>query len=263
MPTFNDIAAVEAVAVGPIVAVGLHAAHRVRPEVAALLAVSEEDRLREEDPYTELWAAVGDVSVVARRSRFEVDLNRVRERAVYLGPEHAWGLDVWRRPPSPRRVAHSLALYDAFYAGMRTLLDDVAARCGRFVVLDIHTYNHRRAGPDAPVDDPLANPELNVGTVGVERNVWLPLLDRFVDVMRSSQVAGRPLDVRENVRFKGGCFMRWVNAAYPGVGCALTLEWKKTFMDEWTGRCEPSHVSDIAEALARVVPELGGAVRRM
>ena len=32
----------------------------------------------------------------ARRSRFEVDLNRPREEAVYRVPEDCWGLDVWR-----------------------------------------------------------------------------------------------------------------------------------------------------------------------
>ena len=238
---FSEVALIEAADAGPIVAVALHAGHRVRAEVAALLAVSEDERLREEDPYAELWARAGDVSVVARRSRFEVDLNRVRERAVYLEPAHAWGLAVWKEAPGHELVEHSLALYDAFYAGMRALLDGVAVRHGRFVVLDIHTYNHRRAGRHAPADDPLATPELNVGTAGVERRSWARVLDGFVAVMQRATVDGRLLDVREDVRFKGGCFMRWVNATYPGVGCALALEWKKTFMDEWTGRAEPHH----------------------
>jgi len=257
---FGQIAAVDVIATGPVVTVALHAAHEVRPEVAALLAVSDRDRLREEDPYAECWAGVGDVGIVALRSRFEVDLNRRRERAVYFGPEHAWGLEVWRREPPREIIERSLALHDAFYAGMRTLLDDVARRCGRFVVLDLHAYNHRRGGPDAAAGDPLANPELNVGTAGVDRDVFAALLERFVAVMRRSEVAGGLLDVRENVRFKGGHFVRWVNATYPGVGCALALEWKKTFMDEWTGRADPVRVERITEVLRDAVSALRDVV---
>ncbi len=37
---------------GPIVATAIHNGHDVRPEVRELLAISEEDRLREEDPFT-------------------------------------------------------------------------------------------------------------------------------------------------------------------------------------------------------------------
>ena len=42
----------------PVIATAVHAGHEVRPEVAALLAVSEEDRLREEDPFTDRWTEI-------------------------------------------------------------------------------------------------------------------------------------------------------------------------------------------------------------
>jgi hypothetical protein len=45
---------------------------------------------------------------------FEVDLNRPRETAVYVRPEQAWGLQVWRTPPPAELVQRSLAEYDAF-----------------------------------------------------------------------------------------------------------------------------------------------------
>jgi N-formylglutamate deformylase len=257
---FGDIAGVDGLGLGPIVAVALHAGHRVRPELAVRLAASDADRLREEDPYTEIWAGAADVTVVARRSRFEVDLNRTRERAVYREPGDTWGLTVWRSDPTAEMIARSLELYDAFYAGMRALLDCIVERYGRFVVLDVHSYNHRRAGCSAAYADPLGNPELNVGTAGLDPVAWGPVRDRFVDMMQSQAVGGRALDVRENVRFKGGCFMRWVNATYGGVGCALALEWKKTFMDEWTGRADPRRVYDVAHAFARTVPELRTAL---
>src|SRR5919106_606587 len=101
---------------GPVVAVAVHDGHDVRPEVAVLLALDESQRLREEDPHTGEWTRIAPTRVIATRSRFEVDLNRPRDKAVYLRPEDAWGLQVWKEAPSAAMLARSLAEYDAFYA---------------------------------------------------------------------------------------------------------------------------------------------------
>ena len=131
---------------GSVVAVALHDGHDVRSEVAALLALSEADRWREEDPFTANWTAVGDTRIVGKRSRFEFDLNRPREKAVYLKTEDAWGLHVWHSVPSPEIIARSLAEYDAFYATVGRVFADLERRFGRFVVYELHTYNHRPVG---------------------------------------------------------------------------------------------------------------------
>ena len=75
---------------GRLVAVALHDGHDIRAEVAPLLAVSESDRTREEDPFTAMWTTVADTQIVVKRSRFEFDLNRPREQAVYLSLEDSW-----------------------------------------------------------------------------------------------------------------------------------------------------------------------------
>ena len=69
-------------------------------------------------------------------------------------------------------------------------------------------------------------------------------------------MAGRRLDVRENVRFRGGYFSRWVHEQYPGRGCALAIEFKKTFMDEWTGVVDDDHVAQLGDALRDTLPTL-------
>ena len=92
--TFSD-------APGPVIATAIHAGHDLRPEIASRIAVDDATRLREEDPFTDRLTAVGGSTVVVHRSRFEVDLNRPREDAVYRLPEDAWGLDLWREQPSP------------------------------------------------------------------------------------------------------------------------------------------------------------------
>lgn len=220
---------------GPIITTAIHAGHDLRPEVAEIAALADEVRTREEDPHTDAWLGFGDTRISVNRSRFEVDLNRPRESAVYIEPADAWGLDVWKTPPSAELVDASLAIYDNFYATLGEICDRAAAEYGKFVVMDIHSYNHRRGGPSAPVDDPEANPELNLGTGTLDESMWRSVADAFVEATSSHPFDGGTLDVRENVRFRGGHMSRWINERYAGNGCALAIEVKKFYMDEWTG----------------------------
>lgn len=229
---------------GPVVAVALHAGHLVRPELAEHLALSEAERLREEDPATAEMVPERLALLEAARSRFEVDLNRPRFRAVYQGPGDAWGLRLYRHelPDDVDRV--SRAAYDTFYAHAFDWLSRVAERHGRFVVLDVHSYNHRRdgeSGTPAPVAE---NPEVNLGTGRMELPLFAPVAEAF----RSSMVE-QGFDCREDVKFRGGHFAHWVTETFPGVGTALAIEFKKTYMDEWSGRVDAAHVGRIREAL--------------
>jgi N-formylglutamate amidohydrolase len=242
-----------------LVATAVHAGHDLRPEIAVRIALSDADRRREEDPYTERIAAAAATTFVSRRSRFEVDLNRPRERAVYAGPDAAWGLDVWAGPLPADVVERSLQEYDEFYAALAVHLDE-RARHHRFVVLDVHSYNHRR-GPDRTPDDPARNPEVNIGTGSLDRSRWGEVVDRFMAALARIEVAGHRLDVRENVRFRGGHLADWVNDRYPQTGCAIAIEFKKTFMDEWTGAVDHAHVEALGAALAAAATALRTEVR--
>ena len=63
----------------PLVAVAIHHGHAFRPGVANLLALSEADRLREEDPFTGLWTDVADTRFIGLHSRFEFGVPRRRQ----------------------------------------------------------------------------------------------------------------------------------------------------------------------------------------
>jgi N-formylglutamate amidohydrolase len=244
----------------PIVATAVHDGHELRPEVAALTALDDAERLREEDPYTGIWTSVVTTQLVARRSRFEVDLNRPREKAVYRVPADAWGLRLWREELSDEVVERSLEEYDAFYAEAERIFSELERRYGRFVVLDLHSYNHRRAGADAAPEDPEANPEVNVGTGSLDRERWGDLVDRFMSDLRGHDFLGRHLDVRENVRFKGGHLSRWIHQRYPESGCCLAIEFKKFFMDEWTGALSPEEYEAVPQALTGTLSGLLGSL---
>lgn len=240
---------------GPIVATAIHDGHDVRREVARELALDASTRRREEDPYTACFTRVGDARVVVHRSRFEVDLNRPRSKAVYRRPEDAWGLEVWRRCLPPAIVAGSLSIYDAFYEQVGGLLGLVTGRHGRIVVLDLHSYNHRRDDPGRAAD-PDDNPDINVGTSNMDRRRWAGVVGGFIADVARGTVRGRRLSVGENVRFQGGHMVQWMHDRFPDSVCALAVEVKKVFMDEWTGRCDPEAIADVGRALAGAIPGL-------
>ena len=235
---------------GPLVAAAVHDGGDVRAEVAELLALDVLHRRREEDPHTAFWTEIAPTRILGRRSRFEVDLNRPREKSVYLTPDDAWGLHVWKSSPPPDDlVERSRAIHDGFYAEVREVLQSLVARHGRVVVYDIHSYNHRRGGPDGPLADPTGNPEVNVGTGTMDRRRWGPVVDRFLHDLGSFDFQGRRLDVRENVKFFGGYFPRWIHENFPTSVCAIAIEFKKFFMDEWTGRTDQAMLEEIKRAL--------------
>jgi N-formylglutamate amidohydrolase len=240
---------------GPLVAAAIHEGHLLRPAAMEWVALSDAERLREEDPFTGELAKLAPTYVIGRRSRFEMDLNRPREQAVYRKPEDAWGLTAWRGELPAAVVTESLANYDLFYKTVHTVLHELVRRHGCIIVLDLHSYNYCRDGQGRPADA-AENPEVNVGTGSVDRSIWGPVVERFMTDLRAFDFHGLQLDVRENVKFFGGHFPRWMHATFPGQVCAIAVEFKKTFMDEWTGELDRTHFEALREALQSTFPGL-------
>jgi N-formylglutamate deformylase len=221
---------------GPVVATAIHDGHAIRPSLRPLMALTPEQRLREEDPLTGLLTTVGDVRIRVPVSRFEVDLNRPRELAVYTRPEHCWGLEAWRSPLPQAEIERSLARWDRFYGMVAELLDHLLERWEAVLLIDLHSYNHRRDGASAACAPQQANPDIELGLTTAEPARWGGVTERFAQALRGVPIAGRAPDVRANVRFPtGGHFPEWVYARWGSRVCTISPEYKKIFMDEWTG----------------------------
>ncbi|RLA03324.1 MAG: N-formylglutamate amidohydrolase [Gammaproteobacteria bacterium] len=248
---------------GPVFATAVHAGHKVRRELLPILALDDIERSREEDPYTDYWVKVAPSWLVPTRSRFEVDLNRPRDEAVYLTPEVAWGLHVWKQPPEAEMVAKSLAEYDAFYAELETLLQHLAQHHRRFVILDLHAYNYRRQGSHKGPADPGFNPDINIGTGSLDRVRWGSLVDRFAQDLTAFDFFGQHLDVRENIKFKGRQLAQWIHTHFAESACVLSVEFKKFYMDEWTGVGEVEQIQAIRDALQSTIPGIMEELRKV
>lgn len=219
----------------PIVATAIHEGHHIRDEINDLFNLTDEERLREEDPFTAKWLHVSDNNIIVHQSRFETDVNRPRDKAVYVKPEDAWGLQVWKKDLSQEIANASLAVYDNFYKHAKEYFDSLFELHDKIVVYDIHSYNHRREGENIAADAK-ENPEVNIGTKNMDQEVWQLLVKEMIDAFKQFDYNGRNLDVRENIKFKGGYFGQWLHEQYGKKICPVSIELKKFFMDEWTGQ---------------------------
>ncbi|MGB3378940.1 N-formylglutamate amidohydrolase [Allopontixanthobacter sediminis] len=226
---------------GPVMITAIHAGHTIRDSLLPWLEIDDQARLREEDPLTDFFLPAGDTIFRANRSRFEFDLNRPANKAMSVDPKDTWGLKVWERDLPQEEIDASLALHEQFYRLMAERAEAMIAEHGQILVLDIHSYNHRRGGPNEPADKQEDSPDIDLGATTLDKSVFGGLLDEFAEGLRSRPVRGKSPDVRVNVRWEdGGNFPEWLYARYGDAACVITLEYKKIFMDEW------SHSADIA-----------------
>ncbi len=239
----------------PIIATAIHNGHYIRPELKENLLIEDCDRRREEDPFTNSIIRSFDNRIVVNTSRFEVDLNRVRERAIYKNPDDCWGLDVWKRALTDNETEESLVQYDNFYRRLDGVIAETIASFGYAIVLDIHSYNHHRLGPDQAFDSLENNPQIILGTSNMPRT-YLEKIKIIQMKFQENIYEGDKLDCRIDVKFPGGNMSRHLHREFPGKVISLSIEFKKTFMDEWSGELYKEKLEDLISALHSIVPLL-------
>jgi len=204
---------------GNIFVVSLHSGHDLRDEVVKAIKLREDERMREEDPYTDkLAGAIRGTQIVVNTSRFEVDLNRPKENCVYSTPDGAWGLNVWNGNLTGEIIEGSAKKHDEFYKYLKKLFSDIK---GDFIVWDIHSYNLLRRDIRGSDEE---NPEINLGTVNNDIK-WRDVEDLFVEKMRI-----KGYDVRKNVKFGGGYLSKWIRQNYRDRACCLAVDLEKIYL---------------------------------
>ncbi len=219
--------------------IAIHAGSRIREDLKDKLYVSLEDRYREEDPGTDLFIGKLPIQVVALDSRFEYDVNRSAEKAIPQTPEMAWGLTVWNSPLTEEEIAASLTKYQEF----QLLMDLVSAYLvkqaggkggdGRVYIFDLHSYCYQREQRGPWYEN--AKPVINLGTDAINNDIFRKSIDDFLRKLKKIKVKGRAITVAENEVFKGGYLARRLSALHQDRLAVFAIEFKKIFMDEWSG----------------------------
>jgi len=228
----------------PLMATAIHNGHHLPPELLAISGISEADRLREEDPFTGEIAALFPNHIIVESSRFAIDLNRNPGKAVYLAPEDCWGLPVRAEPVPEPVLARLREDYASWYKLLRYQIDRMLEFHPFLVVLDIHSYNHRRGGPNAEPDPQDENPDIIIGRGNLLQKHY-PAAEALCQMLNGKDYLNKALDCRQDVKFTGGYMSRWLNSRYPDRLICLAIEFKKIFMDEWTGELDQPAWSEL------------------
>jgi N-formylglutamate amidohydrolase len=233
----------------PQIAVAIHAGHWVRPELLPFMALSDSQRLFEEDEATEMMIHPFSNALWALESRAVYDLNRDEDTALPLKPEQFWGIRVYREAPPPEMNKKSLESHRRFYRYLGTLITHLLDQFDRCMVYDIHSYNITRQQAKG-FDDP---PVFNLGTRGIDRNRWRQEVDDWLSLLGTIRLPGITPTVAENRVFMGHGELCRRLTDWDSRILVLPTEVSKVYMDERTGQVYPQVTNALASELTRIM----------
>jgi N-formylglutamate deformylase len=236
----------------PILALAVHNGHEMNPDLLKMCGISEADRLREEDPFTDVFASEFANKMIVYTSRFSVDLNRKRELAVYQSPEDCWGLPVRLSAIPDELMTELLRDYGQWYSILTFTIQRMLEKNPFLLILDLHSYNHRRLGPEAPADPQDDNPDIILGRNNMPQD-FHPWVEHLRNELNRKPIGDYDLDCRIDVKFTGGWVSRWIHQTFPGQVLCLAVEFKKIFMDEWTGAVDTPLQMELAKLFRQAV----------
>lgn len=121
----------------PVVALMPHTGHHVREEILSKMSIEEDDRATDEDARLTGLVAEFPIQVFGLDSRYEYDLDRKKDDAIYLKPFQCWGKKVWVNPPSKDEIEVSLQKYDEFHDLLDYLYDEFLKINSKLVVVHV------------------------------------------------------------------------------------------------------------------------------
>ncbi len=225
----------------PYVCTAIHAGTRFRKELEDICLLSAEERFYEEDPHTEQFIQSLPITLVGNDSRYEYDLNRSPEHAIY---DEAWGKQVWKRPLTEEEKAVSLQKHANFYAVVRALVKKLEKDFGASVIYDIHSYNYKRHKTTYL---------FNIGIENIDVRRYNSQLSFWKRELLKIKVRRLQSDVSVNHIFFGrGYLLKLVQEEF-NESLVLATEVKKIFMDEDTGVAFPLVIQSIAKGLKSAI----------
>jgi N-formylglutamate amidohydrolase len=248
----------------PLIGTAIHYAGEVRRDIRDKTALDRAKMYHEEDPETHRFLGPLAHTLTPNQSRFEFDLNRPPDTAIYSKPSLAWGLDVWKTPLGQFEREFSLEKWYEFHTMVDCAVEDAVERFGFAVVFDFHSYNYQRAGPTDWRGD--GKPVINLGTRHLQPDdKGRDTLDWFLREVRGHTVGGEPCLVEENGVFYGGYLNRRLSHLYGPKVLTLSIEYKKVYMDEATGALHDDIlnglVAQMDETIRALADRLGAPVR--
>ena len=223
----------------PYVCGAVHDGHHFRRELWDNCLHSGYDRWYEEDPETRNMVISHPILIAGCDSRFEYDLNRPPEEAVF---ETAWGKQLWKEPLSEKLKSHSLEKHNNFYRVVDVLIETIETKFGVCIVYDMHSYNWKRWDREVPT--------WNLGTSNIDNERWGQEVESWRKSLSEIEFPhGIPSTADINNTFFGnGYFLKHITSTFKNT-LVLATEIAKVYCDEYTRTIYPEVVHAVESQL--------------
>lgn len=230
----------------PFVCGAVHDGHQFRRSLWDNCQHSAYERWYEEDPCTKEMVRTHPIIIAGCDSRFEYDLNRPSETAVY---NDAWGKELWKRPLPEDERQLSLAKHKNFYKVVDALIQKLESKHHKVIVFDMHSYNWKRWDREVPV--------WNLGTSNIDNNRFGDMVELWRSMLEKMDLPnGIKTTAKVNDTFQGnGQFLKFITKNFKNT-LVLATEISKIYCDEHTGVIYPEVVHSVERQLKDLIPEM-------
>jgi hypothetical protein len=227
----------------PYVCGAIHDGHQFRKELWDNYLHSEYDRWYEEDPCTKQMIQSHPIVIAGCDSRFEYDLNRAPETAIY---EDAWGKQLWKSPLPDAHKQKSLLKHTNFYKVVHALIEALETDFGSVIVYDMHSYNWRRWDREVPT--------WNLGTANIDNKRFGEFIESWRAALESLELPnGIQSTSKLNDTFQGnGYFLKYITQHFRST-LVLATEIAKIYCHEYEAIIYPEVVSSVEKQLKTIV----------
>lgn len=206
----------------PYVCGAVHDGHQFRKELWDNCLHTEYERWYEEDPATKAMVQSHPIVIAGMDSRFEYDLNRAPETAIYTD---AWGKQLWRVPLEEEHRIKSLEKHTNFYKVVHALIGKLEAKFGVCIVYDMHSYNWKRWDREVPT--------WNLGTKNVDEKRFETAIASWRAILENMPLPNGIVSTSKiNDTFQGnGYFLKYITQSFENT-LVLATEIAKVYCDE-------------------------------
>ncbi|MBT8245909.1 MAG: hypothetical protein HKP48_10620 [Winogradskyella sp.] len=223
----------------------VHNGHQFRKELWDNCLHSEYDRWYEEDPETKTMVASHPIVIGGCDSRFEYDLNRSPEDAVF---ETAWGKQLWKSPLEVSQKEKSQQKHANFYKVVEALIAKLEEKFGICIVYDMHSYNWQRWDREVPT--------WNLGTSNIDNERFEACVGDWRKALASIELPyGIKRTSKINDVFQGnGYFLKFITQNFKNT-LVLATEIAKVYCDEYNRIIYPEVVTAVEHQLKDLLPK--------
>ncbi|WP_299162573.1 N-formylglutamate amidohydrolase [uncultured Eudoraea sp.] len=228
----------------PYICAAVHDGHQFRKSLWDNCIHTEYERWYEEDPCTSQMVASHPIVLTACDSRFEYDLNRPPDGAIY---SDAWGKQLWKTPLSEEEYELSMHKHASFYSVVHALVYQIEKKYGKAIVFDMHSYNWKRWDREVPT--------WNLGTSNIDNSRFGSIVTDWQQKLGEMKLPNNiKSDCKINDTFQGnGFFLKYITTTFSNT-LVLATEIAKVYCDELSAIIYPEVVRAVELQLKVLVP---------